>query len=205
MLQTQAVNSDLLGLLKKLMEVETFNPFFLVGGTSLALQMGHRISLDLDLFGNSELDEFEFTDILTDFGSTTVLKKTKNILIYSVNGVKLDFVNYSYPWLEPASIVENIRLASKKDIAAMKLNAISGRGSKKDFIDLYFLLKEYKLSDMLGFYNRKYFQNSLFMVLKSLTYFDDADEEEDPFMINKIEWNEIKRAIEIEVKQYIRN
>ena len=90
MLQTQAVEPALLELLKKLMEVNLFRPFVLVGGTSLALQIGHRISVDLDLFGNQELDELEFTDILKGFGSTTILKKSKNILIYSVNGVKLE-------------------------------------------------------------------------------------------------------------------
>src|SRR5690554_6069968 len=101
MLQTQAVEPALLELLKKLMEVKLFRPFVLVGGTSLALQIGHRISIDLDLFGDQELDELEFTDILKSFGSTTILKKSKNILIYSVNGVKLDFVNYRYSWLDP--------------------------------------------------------------------------------------------------------
>ena len=203
MLQTQAVEPALLELLKKLMEVKLFRPFVLVGGTSLALQIGHRISIDLDLFGDQELDELEFTDILKSFGSTTILKKSKNILIYSVNGVKLDFVNYRYSWLDPPSLVENVRLASTKDIAAMKLNAISGRGSKKDFIDLYFLLREYGLSDMLDFYSRKYLESSLFMVLKSLTYFDDADGEEEPFLISKVKWDDVKKAIRKEVNQYV--
>src|SRR5690606_17672822 len=127
--------------------------------TSLALQIGHRISIDLDFFGRTELKEAEYTELLTQFGPTILLKKSKNILIYSVNGIKVDFVDYNYPWLSPPSIVENIRLASKIDIAAMKLNAIVGRGSKKDFIDIYFLLKEYCLSEMLGFYRKKYQQN----------------------------------------------
>lgn len=78
MLQTQAVEPALLELLKGLMEVDLFRPFVLVGGTSLALQIGHRVSIDLDLFGDQELDEFEFTDILNGFGSTTVLKQSKN-------------------------------------------------------------------------------------------------------------------------------
>lgn len=204
MLQTQAVQPQLLELLRKLMQMEAFNSFLLVGGTSLALQIGHRISIDLDFFGRMELDETEYTELLIQFGPTILLKKSKNILIYSVNEIKVDFVDYHYPWLSPPSIVENIRLASKIDIAAMKLNAIVGRGSKKDFIDIYFLLKEYSLSEMLGFYNRKYQQNSLLMVLRSLTYFDDADEEQDPLIIKTITWKKVKQIITRSVRDYIK-
>ena len=203
MLQTQAVNPQLLGLLRKLMEVDVFHPFVLVGGTSLALQIGHRMSVDIDLFGEVELDEYGFTDILNDIGSTVLLKKSKNILIYSVDGIKLDFVNYGYPWLALPSLVENVRLASREDITAMKLNAIVGRGSKKDFIDLFFLLNEFSLAEMVEFYYMKYQQNSLLMVLKSLTYFDDADEEDDPVILDKCNWERVKRTIRREVKKHI--
>lgn len=203
MLQTQAVSPQLLDVLKKLMEVEAFKPFVLAGGTSLALQIGHRVSVDIDLFGDHELNEYEFTHILSHFGSPSLLKRSVHILVYTINDLKVDFVHYRYPWIEPASTVENIRLASRKDIAAMKLNAISGRGSRKDFTDLYFLLKEYSLSEMLEFYNQKYSQNSLFMVLKSLTYFEDADEDDPPVMVQKIAWERIKNTIREEVKNYL--
>lgn len=153
-----------------------------MGGTSLALQIGHRESIDIDLFGYKELDELELSDFLSTLGKIQILKKSKNILIYTIDGIKVDLVNYRYPWLYPCLNLENQRLADQRDIAAMKLNAISGRGSKKDFIDLHFLLKKYSLSEMIGYYNKKFLDGSEFLVLKSLTYFDDADLDESPKM-----------------------
>ncbi|WP_338409394.1 nucleotidyl transferase AbiEii/AbiGii toxin family protein [uncultured Flavobacterium sp.] len=123
------------------------------------------------MFGKSEIDEELFTRTLNDFGTFEVFKKSKNILITSVNSVKVDFVNYQYPLLRKHLIINGIRMASKEDIAAMKLNAIYGRGSKKDFIDLYFLLNEFTLSEMIDFYLQKYFDGSKFMLIKSLYYF----------------------------------
>ena len=129
------------------------------------------------------------------------MKKSKNIIIVSIDGIKVDFVNYKYPLLEDIKTIENIRLVSDKDIAAMKLNAIAGRGSRKDFIDLYFLLKKYSLNEMLDFYKQKYIDGSEFMVIKSLNYFEDADSEEMPIMFEKISWNEIK----IEISRLAKN
>ncbi len=195
MLQTQTIRPELLELLEKIMNSDLFNGFNLVGGTSLALQIGHRFSIDIDMFGNAEINEFEFIEKLSAFGNVIVLKKSKNIIILSVDGIKVDFVNYKYPLLEGISTIKNIRLVSDKDIGAMKLNAIAGRGSRKDFIDLYFLLKKYSLKELLEFYKKKYLDGSEFMVLKSLTYFEDAETEEMPVMFEPINWNEIKQTI----------
>lgn len=196
MLQTQTIQPELLELLKKIMSSSIFNGFNLVGGTSLALQIGHRFSVDIDMFGLGEIDEFEFVDELSNFGKVIVIKKSKNVLILSVNGIKVDFVNYKYPLLEEIAIIENIRLVSDKDIAAMKLNAIAGRGSRKDFIDLHYLLQKYSLKEMISFYNTKYEDGSEFMVLKSLTYFEDAEYEEIPILFQKLDWAEIKVSIQ---------
>ena len=95
--------------------------------------------------------------------------------------------------------VENIRMLSTKDIAAMKLNAIAGRGSKKDFIDLYFLLNEFSIIEMLSFYEKKYKDGSVFMVQKSLTYFEDADVQQQPQMFLDFEWEICKQKIIEEV------
>ncbi len=203
MLHIQTVNSRLLEILTALMNHPYFNDFHLVGGTSLALQIGHRESIDIDLFGTGELDELEVSDSLSSLGKVQILKKSKNILIYTVDGIKVDFVNYKYPWLNPYLNFGSLRLADPSDIAAMKLNAISGRGSKKDFIDLYFLLKKYSLADMIGFYNQKYQDGSVFLVIKSLTYFDDADVEETPRMLLPFDWDEVKNRIKQEVKLYL--
>jgi hypothetical protein len=184
------------------MSSSIFNGFNLVGETSLALQIGHRFSVDIDMFGKQEIDEFEFVDELSNFGKVIVIKKSKNVLILSVNGIKVDFVNYKYPLLEEITIVENIRLASDKDISAMKLNAIAGRGSRKDFIDLHFLLQKYSLKEMISFYNTKYADGSEFMVLKSLTYFEDAESEEIPILFQKLDWNEIKFSIQKAINDF---
>jgi len=199
MLHTQTVNPELLELLRKIMRTSQFDEFLLVGGTSLALQMGHRNSIDIDLFGNREINEELFTKILNDFGTFEVFKRNKNILITSINGVKTDFVNYQYPLLKKPLIIDNIRMASKEDIAAMKLNAISGRGSKKDFMDLFFLLKEFTLNEMIDFYLQKYFDGSKFMVVKSLSYFADADLDQTPTTYLDFSWETCKQKIIEEV------
>jgi len=182
-LQTQAVEPILLELLIKLMALDVLKPYSLVGGTSLALQIGHRKSIDIDMFGNHPVDEISLTDSLQDVGQVRVLSKSKNILIYTIEGIKVDFVNYRYNWLDIPQTIDSIRLASKKDIAAMKLNAIAGRGSKKDFFDIHELFNFYELKEMLAFYESKYPDGSKFMVLKSLTYFDDANGENDPVLL----------------------
>ncbi|MDC8002101.1 nucleotidyl transferase AbiEii/AbiGii toxin family protein [Aequorivita todarodis] len=177
------------------MKSEIFKGFDLVGGTALALQIGHRLSVDIDMFGNSEINELEFNRELSRFGNPLVLKKSKNIIVYSVNGIKVDFVNYHYPLLKKTKKVDSIRLLSLEDIAAMKLNAISGRGSKKDFIDLYFLLKTFSLKEMIGLYNEKYEDGSQFLVLKSLAYFEDAEKEGMPIMTKPLNWEDVKNTI----------
>ena len=120
-------------------------------------------------------------------------------MITSINGIKVDFVNYNYPVLKDSKTINSIRLSSLEDIAAMKLNAILGRGSKKDFIDLYFLLNEYSLTQILKFYNQKYLDGSEFLVVKSLTYFEDADIQPDPKMYKIFDWTICKQKIIDEV------
>jgi predicted nucleotidyltransferase component of viral defense system len=200
MLHTATVKPELLELLAAMMNESAFDSFVLVGGTSLALQYGHRDSIDLDFFGNQPINEQLFLSKLALFGGVQLIKKSDNILICSVNDIKVDLVSYQYAWIRPVIHVDKVRLASDKDIAAMKLNAISGRGSKKDFIDLYFILQRYSLSDVISFYNDKYPDGSVFMVLKSLSYFEDADLELSPRMYIDVQWDEIKAFISEQLK-----
>ncbi len=195
MLQTQTVSPELLELLNKIMKSEVFSDFILVGGTALALQIGHRNSVDIDMFGNSEINPDIFIDELKKFGEVKLIQKSKHILIVSVDNIKVDFVNHIYPFLEKQIIIDGIRMASKKDISAMKLSAISGRGSRKDFIDLYFLLNEFSLNDMIKFYDSKYEEGSYFLVLKSLTHFDDADIQQSPIIFKDFNWEKAKLKI----------
>jgi hypothetical protein len=201
MLQKQAVKPELLELLNKLMQIDEFLCFHLVGGTALALYDGHRKSVDIDLFGKCSIDESLFTTVLKNVGHTIVLSQNPKILIYTINGIKVDFVNYQYELIEPGNTIDGIRILSKKDIAAMKLNAIAGRGSKKDFFDIVQLLNEFSLAEMLSFYAIKYNQNSEFMVIKSLLYFDDAENEPDPISLIPISWDDVKKIMINEVKK----
>ena len=112
------------------------------------MQLGHRKSVDLDFFGQINVDSQDLKEALRTLGTLTVLNDSKNIHIYVLNEVKIDIVNYTYPWLDDVVYKDGIRLASPRDIAAMKITAIEGRGTKKDFVDIYFLLKKYSLKNL---------------------------------------------------------
>ena len=191
----ETVDEGTLGLLKQLHALEILSEMRLVGGTSLALQIGHRKSIDIDLFGNLSSDYDSLIDELKTLGEVVPLKNSKNIHSLLINEIKVDIVNYEYKWLSNKISADNIYLATIDDIAAMKLNAIIGRGSKKDFIDLFFILKDYSLATIMGFYTKKYNDGSAFLVLKSLIYFEDAEIEEMPFMFNNITWQTVKDSI----------
>jgi predicted nucleotidyltransferase component of viral defense system len=183
------------------MSIPELAEFNLAGGTSLSLQIGHRLSVDLDFFGKRPFESQEILDLVHPFGTVKMLSQRRNILVLDINGVKVDFVNYSYLPIEPVQHHTGIRLLGLPDIAAMKLAAIAGRGRKRDFIDVFFLLKKYKLAELLDFYNRKFPDGSEFMVIKSLTYFEDADQDENPKMLQKIDWQKVKNSIQKEVKK----
>jgi len=195
MLHYETVDEGTLGLLKQLHALEILSEMRLVGGTSLALQIGHRKSIDIDLFGNLSCDYDSLIDELKTLGEVVPLKNSKNIHSLLINEIKVDIVNYEYKWLSNKISADNLYLATIDDIAAMKLNAIIGRGIKKDFIDLFFMLKDYSLAKIMEFYTRKYNDGSAFLVLKSLVYFEDADKQEMPFMFNNITWQTVKDNI----------
>lgn len=173
----------------------------LVGGTALALQYGHRSSVDLDFFGKIPNNE-DLHFILSSIGNFQIISETKNIKSYFLDNIKIDFVNYQYPWLDYPIFEDGIRLASFKDIAAMKVNAIEGRGTKKDFVDMYFLLQHYNLNNILSFYEEKYPEHSIFRALMSMTYFEDAELQPMPKMFESINWEEIKKYICEQVERY---
>lgn len=204
MLHFETVSPSALELLRSLQQIGIFKDLRLVGGTSLALQYGHRKSIDIDLFGLFEADELEITEELSRLGQIYQLQKSKNILVYLINGIKTDIVRYKYPWLEDKQIIDGIRFAGRKDIAAMKLGAITGRGTKKDFIDIWFLLKEFTMKQLIEFYLKKYADGTEFLVLKSLGYFDDADNDPMPVMLSDVDWIPIKDGIKSALTDYLR-
>jgi hypothetical protein len=195
MLHFRTVEPQTLELLRKIQEVHEFQNLRLVGGTGLALQYGHRKSIDIDLFGEIDLDNDELASILAEIGNLEKLNLSKSIKIFKLNNIKVDIVNYPYKWLRDAILEDNLKIADVTDIAAMKLSAITNRGTKKDFIDIYYLLKKFSLKEMLDFYAEKYNDGNVFLVLKSLVYFDDAETEPMPFMFEQVDWQKLKDRI----------
>lgn len=202
MLYYNTIQPKTLELLKALQKHDAFINFRLAGGTALALQIGHRTSIDIDLFGMVNLSSHNFLEILSSYGDVKPINISNSICICTVNGIKVDIVNYKYDWIGNLIEIDGIKLAHKKDIAAMKLAAITGRGSMKDFIDLYFLLKEYSLGDILNMYDEKYPDGSKILVLKSLSYFTDAENDIMPDMFKKVTWEIIKAKIHKTIQEY---
>ena len=167
------------------------------------MQLGHRKSVDLDLFGGIDASSEEIREALSMSHSITVVKESRNINIYLIDGIKVDFVNYKYAWIDKAVEEDTIILAGIKDIAAMKIAAVVGRGTKKDFIDLYFLLRQYSLQEILQLYLQKYPDGSLFIALKSLSFFEDAEPDPMPVMFEKVKWEDVKARIKQAVASFV--
>jgi predicted nucleotidyltransferase component of viral defense system len=204
MLQTRTVEPATLGLLKKLMAQPLVEPFYLVGGTALALQLGHRFSVDLDLFTHLPYDKEVLFDSLKQDFDMTIEFSNNVITIGYINEVKIDLVNVRYTPQYPMLTIEGVRMLDIRDIAAMKLNAIAQRGNKKDFYDMYFLFKNIALADMLTDFETKFKTQNTYQVLKSLTYFADADEFSDPIVFDKkLTWEKIKTSISKTVNSFL--
>ena len=195
MLQLQTVLPDTLELLKELSARPEMSGLRLVGGTALALQYGHRQSIDLDFFGAPQVEQDEIIEMLSTLGPISILNRSRKILQVVLRNIKVDVIDYSqYPWISAPVVEDGVTLASPQDIAAMKINAVEGRGTRKDFVDIYFLLQHYSLSQMLDFYAQKYPNHSFFRALLSLTYFDDAEQQAMPKMLTIVNWEEIKHT-----------
>lgn len=205
MLSIQTIHPNTLELLKQLASQPELSQTRLVGGTALALQYGHRQSIDLDFFGVLPEDKEELLEMMSRVGNMIVTNRTKMIVQAVINQVKVDFVDYSrYPWIDEPVQGDGFVLASDKDIAAMKVNAIIGRGTRKDFIDLFVLLQHYSLTEIMAFYKQKYPEFSEYRALLSMTYFEDAEMQDMPKMFIDTSWKEMKKAIIMAVEVYQR-
>lgn len=200
MLHYETITPETHSLLEKLSDLSVLKDARLVEGTALALQLGHRTSTDLDFFGRINADSEKLRDILREIGSVEIASVSKNINIFWINGIKVDMVNYPYPWLDLPIEENRVRLASLNDIAAMKIAAIVNRGTKKDFIDLYTLLQSFSLDNILDMYSRKYSDGSLFIVMKNLIYFDDAETDPMPNVLNDATWEDVKDCLRTVVR-----
>jgi len=202
MLQIQTVEPDTFSLLKRLSALPALSSFSLAGGTALSLQIGHRISVDLDFFGEFNGSFDDIYDLLHVLGKLEDVGRSASILSVKIDNVKIDIVKYRYGTIRPIAEVDGIRLHSLPDIAAMKLAAIAGRGKKRDFYDLAFLLRQHPLKEMISFYNEKYPDGSEFMILKSLLYFEDARVDESPKLLKPLDWEDVVSLVTEEVRLY---
>ena len=162
----------------------------------MALQIGHRVSIDLDLFTPEDYDKDMLIQALDEEFEFSIVSEENRMLISYVNQIKVDFVKMSYPILFPPLLVEGVRMLDIKDIAPMKLKAITQRGSKKDFFDLYYLLESMPLERILELFKKKFKQYEVFHVIKSLGYFEDAEQYADPVVFDKtVSWEKVKSRI----------
>lgn len=203
MLHLETVEPATLVLLKNIQKNPAFEHFRLVGGTALALQFGHRKSIDLDFFGDINFDTINFEAELKNAGAVQNLMARRSIRTYSIDGVKVDFVQYPYPWIGGKVIEDGVTMADLKDISAMKMAAITNRGAKKDFFDLYLLLDHLALREMVNNYMQKYNDASEFLLYKSLNYFEEAEEDDDPEILNNTSWDQVKDRIRTVHKTYM--
>lgn len=204
MLHTETVDPHTLELLRGIQRLPFFKDTRLVGCTALSLEYGHLMSIDLDFFGTFIRDVQVVQSALDGFEQVVAHYNTPSIYAFSVNGLKVDIVSYKYPWLDDPLCYDGVKMASPRDIGAIKLSAIAGRGSKKDFVDVYYLLQQFSLAELISFYEEKYSDGNTFLVLKSLTYFDDADATEVDMLDSSVSWSEMKDHIMAEHLHFIR-
>jgi hypothetical protein len=171
--------------------------FYLSGGTGLALQLGHRRSVDFDWFREQPIDDplRLAAQLQTPALRLTVDRVEKGTLHATAKRVRVSFLEYRYAQLRPVLEVAGLRLAAPEDIAAMKLAAVAQRGAKKDFVDVFALGQRFALADMLGFYRAKYGLKDVGHVLVALSYFDDADRERLPTLLRRWDWSTMKATI----------
>jgi predicted nucleotidyltransferase component of viral defense system len=207
MLYIKTVEPHTFSVLNELMKIPELQAFSLVGGTALSLLYGHRLSVDLDLFSNQSFDNEIVIDALAKkFGKSFDNRSTapRFGIFGFIDEVKIDIVRHPHPLVGPIQEIEGLRMFSVEDIIAMKVQAILGRGKKKDFWDIAELLKHFPIADFSNFHKQKYStQNLLITVPQAITYFADADESEDPVSLKKQTWDSVKAFISKKVSEHL--
>jgi len=207
MLHTKTIEPRTLSILNELMHFPELDQFSLVGGTALSLKYGHRISVDLDLFSDQEMNKDLLIDFLkTKYTDRFIIENTQakwGIFCY-IDNVKIDIVQYPHSLIGKIENLESIRFYSDKDLMAMKIQAILGRGKKKDFWDIAELLQHYSIQDIIDCHKAKYPNQMLgISIPQALTYFVDADESEEPITIKPITWDDVKSVISAKVRKFL--
>jgi len=168
---------------------------YLAGGTGLALRCGHRISVDLDFFSPAPFAEEELIQKLQSAPGFSLVAKGEHTVHAVIQSTKVSYLGYAYPLLFPTVSFNGVPVADPRDIACMKVSAIAGRGTRRDFIDFYWLCHEYGFAALLGLFAKKFKQTNYsdVHILKSLTFFADAEKDPMPNMLVPLDWDEVKR------------
>ncbi len=206
MLQDSTVEPNTLALLRALQSLPILQDFYLVGGTALSLLYGHRRSDDLDLFNNENFrNEGVLSELQRLYGDSLSIRQSTSFGIFCrINNVKVDLVRFSHPVIRPPQTIDRIRMYSVEDIIAMKVQAVLGRGRKKDFWDIAELLQHYSVQDFISFHQEKFStQNLLITVPQAITYFRDADSDADPISLKEQSWSDVKSFISHKVREYL--
>ncbi len=205
MLQINAVPTRTMDILKLLASQPCLESFYLVGGTALSLQIGHRLSYDLDFFSSGKNDLEMIQNELLQLDHIRLKTRSDYALFMEYESIKIDILNYGYRFIYPPVSYGNIKLANLKDIAAMKLKTIMNRGAKRDFYDIYFLLEVFSLEYMLELFRIKYENIEPIAIYKSLCYFEDAEGQEDPILLvnTALTWERVKNRMIQETKNLL--
>jgi predicted nucleotidyltransferase component of viral defense system len=199
MLHFETVKPHTLALLKELMAIKVLKQFNLVGGTALSLQLGHRISVDLDFFSHDSFENEYVIQNLTSHFKTRfqLISRLQNKLgvFCFIDEVKIDICRHDGEFIGKIYEEEGIRMWELKEIAAAKVNAISRRATKKDFWDINELLNVFNIEEIAKFYQQKYNPMLAIGVAKMVTYFDDAEESETPNCLKHKTWEVVKKEI----------
>lgn len=215
MLREESVSAGLLNVLKRLMTIPLLSNHRLVGGTALALQIGHRISVDIDLFSSSNSDYQEIEKaIINKFPNEIKISQYINStfgkgICFFINGIKTDIIDWKTPFAFPPLKIDNICMASVKDILRMKLDIITSppetvRYDKKDYVNIAFLLEIFSISQMIEIYKNFHpmAESPERIVLEALQYAELADKKPNPNMLSKVTWNDVKVKINKAVSDY---
>ena len=190
-----AVDARLLLLMKRISQIKSIrDKFYLAGGTALALQLGHRKSFDIDLFTKEDFDTEIFTQLILSINGK-ILRDQKGTIDAVIDGIKLSMLSYPYELIEEFHNIEQIKVADIRDIACMKVVAISQRAEKKDFFDIYEILNILPPNELKILFLKKYGSNRIncYHILKSFFYFDDAENSADPVSRRNISWDDVKK------------
>jgi hypothetical protein len=189
----EAISPAAQDLLLVLGRVSLSSSFYLAGGTGLALRLGHRRSVDFDFFARETFNEETLLSLLRE-QSPSVLSRAPSTLHLLLREIKVSFIGYPYPLLFPTDRFSGVEVADARDIACMKLSAVASRGTRRDFVDLYMAAKAYSLAAILSLFVRKYagIEYSRLHLLKSLTYFEDAEADPPLEMLTEISWADVK-------------